>query len=255
MKRYIYIMLALVMGATGCKMTDGYEREPIEVGEYIAQEVVRRYNATASTAEEAVIADWYLSTEDEELREKIGKQLSNVYYNDCDVEVENDTVRIVYHYIYKPKNEEREVVLGQFTTDGKLLSEGGTWICQNNCKIKGNADGSYTITDEDPSGSIECELQLSNVELDVESGISYDMDGHLNIFYHRSTADKDVYLSYKTEITETLKHHRGSGFQSGAIYTLCDDWRYDRHDEVEIRFTSSKRVRVIYLGEEGSINQ
>jgi hypothetical protein len=75
MKRYIYIMLALVMGATGCKMTDGYEREPIEVGEYIAQEVVRRYNATASTAEEAVIADWYLSTEDEELREKIGKQL------------------------------------------------------------------------------------------------------------------------------------------------------------------------------------
>jgi hypothetical protein len=255
MKRYIYIMLALVMGATGCKMTDGYEREPIEVGEYIAQEVVRRYNATASTAEEAVIADWYLSTEDEELREKIGKQLSNVYYDDCDVEVENDTVRIVYHYIYKPKNEEREVVLEQFTTDGKLLSEGGTWICQNYWKITGNGDGGYTITDDDPSGSIECELQLSNVKLDVESSMSYNLDGYLNVFFHRSTADKDVYLSYKTEITETLERHRGRGFKSGTINAVCDDWRYDRHDEVEIILTSSKNARVIYLGEEGSINQ
>jgi hypothetical protein len=258
MKRYIYIMLALVMGAAGCKMTDGYERNPIDVGVYIGQEVVQRYQSTMYYADKAIIADWYLSTEDEELCEKIGKYLSSFYYDNCDVELENDTVRIVYHYIYKPTNEEREVVLDQFTTDGKLLSEGGTWILQNYCTITSNGDGGYIVTDNDPSGSIECELQLTSIELDAESGISYDLEGYLNIFYHRSTADKDVYLSYETDITETLVRQNDSSsaiFKSGAIHAVCDDWRYDRHDEVEIIFTSSKRVRVIYLGEEGSINQ
>jgi hypothetical protein len=255
MKRYIYIMLALVMGATGCKMTDGYDRKPIDVGEYIASEVLSSYKFAMSEAEAAIIADWCLSTEDDQQREKICEFLPYHAYEDYEVSFKNDTVRIFYRYFHRPTNEEQEHSVKRFVTDGKLLSEGGTWKLVNHGQITGNVDDGYCVVADEPSGVILCNLQLSDVELDVDHGVSYDLSGYLNVAYHTSNADKSVYLGYDTEITEPLKRYRSPRFKSGSIHAVCDDKRDGRHDELDIIFTSPSSANVVYLGQQGSISQ
>jgi 3-isopropylmalate/(R)-2-methylmalate dehydratase small subunit len=43
--------------------------------------------------------------------------------------------------------------------------------------------------------------------------------------------------------------------RKGFGVNLFRDWRYDKHDEVDIILNSSKGARVIYLGEDGYIRQ
>ena len=266
MRRYVYIILAALITTTGCRMSSGETREPIEVGEYIAREVVRNYIGTQVEVERALIADWYLSTDDEVLRKDICDRFLPNISEEYEVHYENDTVRILYRYIYKPREEERVVVLDEFVTNGKLLSEGGEWSSRYGgiarCMIIGNEDGSYDVVNNSPLEEWDQDwthgLHLSNVELDIESGIAYDIDGNLNAYYHDSTSDRNVYLCYETEITETLEcrayvNSQKIRFNSGAIHVVCDDKRNGKHDEVDIKFKKADSADVSYLNEVGTI--
>ena len=252
--------LAVLITTTGCRMTNGERREPIDVGEYIAREAVYNTIGKLKEVDIALIADWYLSTDDEVLREEICDRLLP-YNNDYEVHFENDTVRVLYRYIYKPRDEERVTVVSEFVTNGKLLSEGGEWGfvhgALDGSKIISNGDESYDIINKESQEGSTLDLQLSNIELDIKSGITYDVDGGFGVAYHDTTADSNIYLSYNTKITEPLKYIHAiaqlHNFKSGAIHVECDDKRDGRHDVVDIRFTKSRTAEVLYLGEVGSI--
>ncbi|MBQ6613473.1 MAG: hypothetical protein IIX19_07120 [Alistipes sp.] len=244
MKRYIYIIVVLMMGATSCKMTEGQEREPIEVGEHIAKEVIANYKNRLSYMNRALVADWYLSTEDEALRNEITDKFLPYGY-EYEITHSNDTVHIFYRYIYIPRDEERMVELNRYITDGKLLSEGGTWQTVNyNAQITPAEEGyRFTTTDSD--------LAIMNVEYDANEGINYTIDGLVNASYKQNS------ISLDSEITTTLEHkysNRNSIFKSGAISAVCDDERTGTHDEVKITFKSYYKANVEYRGQMGSVS-
>ena len=256
------MVLALLITTTGCKMSDGERREPINVGEYIAQNVIGNYGEILSEVDRALIADWYLSTDDEALRKEICQRL--LHHSDYEILFENDTVSIIYRYIYKPREEERVVVVDQYTTDGKLLSEGGEWSptyrLAYDRKIKSNDEGGYAITSVKGGNNarqVECNLNISNVELDTKYGIRYDVDGSLSESYLNPEAEYNEYLSYDSEITETLERITENTslirFNSGAIHAVLNDKRDNKCDEIDIRFKKQRSAEVTYMGVGGSI--
>lgn len=257
MKRYIYLIAALLMGATSCEMTDGETREPIDVGEYIGRHTITRYMYELENFDYAIIADWYLSTEDEALRTKISNKYM-AYQNSLVTMDEKGNLLIQYIYHNSWNANDNVYTYRRFITDGKLLSEGGVWsddygAAQNNATIRRNEDGTYSYILNNQNQVYK--LTISNLKCDIQDGITYNVEG--SIFH----IDGDVEypkVILDTEITETLtyikNYSNNSRFKSGKIYIKCDDWRIDRCDEVTLTFEKRGSAIVNYLGQVGTIS-
>ena len=96
MKRYIIWIMALITLATSCVVEDGYEREPIAIGEAIASSGISDIANYTRTFISIAAIDEYLATEDEELREQLR---TNYIGTNCTIEQEGNNI-IVYTYNY-----------------------------------------------------------------------------------------------------------------------------------------------------------
>jgi hypothetical protein len=251
MKRYIYIIAALIIGATSCQMTEGTEGEPMDIGKYIAQNTISSYVKILTDLDRALIADWFLSSEDEALRQGIiDKFLPHSY--DYEITHTDNVVQILYRYTYTPRDEERVVVVDSFKTDGKLLSEGGRWIHEYTNSTITVDNGEYHL--KLLGKVIDCRLTAQDIEMDIERGISYKLDGGMRVSYYSYGVNENCDVVLDTEIVSTLEYtynaQRKAKFNNGGkIEAICYDSRVDRRDEVMIEFKDNYNAQVVYLGE------
>ena len=250
------MIVALLMGATSCEMTDGETREAIDIGECIGRHTIELYECELHNFDDAIIADWYLSTEDEALRKDISNKCM-MYENSFVTIDEDDTVRIQYNYHSNWNANDEVRTYMEFTTDGKLLSEGGVWSTtgtqEYRAKIIGNEDGTYSyILDNQNQGY---KLTISDLKCDIQDGITYKVDGTI---FHIDGDVESPKVILDTEITISLEYIKSgwnrSGFEAGGkIAVECDDRRIDRRDEVVLTFKKGYSVEVSYLGQVGTI--
>ena len=251
------MIAALLMGATSCEMSAGETREPIDVGEHIGRHTIERYKYELEKFDYAIIADWYLSTEDEVLRTKISNKYM-AYENSLVTMDEKGNILIQYIYHNHWDANDNVYTYRRFATDGKLLSEGGVWsndygAAENNATIRRNEDGTYSYIIDNQNQAYK--LTISNLKCDIQDGITYNVEG--SIFH----IDGDVEypkVILDTEITETLtyikNYSNNNRFKSGKIDIKCDDRRIDRCDEVTLTFEKRGSAIVNYLGQVGTIS-
>lgn len=249
MIRYIFALITPVLLLASCQVTEGTEREPMDVGKYIARRATSYYlEMLQDYFDYAVVADWYLQTEDEELKEEI----HNRFMPDYDIVMEDGIVRFQYDHSWNSNNNPR--TYREYVTDDKLLSEGGEW------KIVGSeltavvikaTDGVYSFTTS--SKYHENTFTISLLEHNINSGISYMVEGWLNVTNndYDNLEDSDVMLA--TEITAPLHYMSNSYnhnyFDEGTMDIVCDDKRIDRCDEVTVTFKTYNSAEVVYLGQ------
>lgn len=249
--------LALLMGATSCEMTNGEEREPIDIGECIGRYTIALYDAELDAFDQAIIADWYLSTEDEALHKEIASKYM-LYDNSFVTPIDEEgVVRMQYDYYnrWADKNEVR--TFREFVTDGKLLSEGGVWRLkgaqEEGFTISGNEDGTFSYVIDNQNQFYK--LVISNLNYEMKDGITYNVDGSI---IHIDGDAESPKIILDTEITQTLEYVRNSyrvgGFKPGGTIAIeCDDRRIDRVDNVELTFRGLSVARVKYLNQTSDI--
>lgn len=249
MRRYILALIAPVLLLASCEVTEGETREPMDVGGYIARHTMSLYvGILQDFFDYAVIADWYLSTEDEALKEEIYNRFMPYYA----IVMEDNIVRFLYNY----KWDSNPRTFREYVTDGKLLREGGKW------KIVGSeqtlveieaTNGVYSFTTSKPD--YESAFTISSLECDKDTGIDYVVEGWLNSSYNVYGDDSDVLIT--SEITAPLEYGASSYYRShllsGSIAILCEDKRINSRDEVKVTINAANYAEVEYLGERATI--
>lgn len=230
-----------------CEVTEGETREPMDVGGYIARHTMSLYvGILQDFFDYAVIADWYLSTEDEALKEEIYNRFMPYYV----IVMEDNIVRFLYSY----KWDSNPRTFREYVTDGKLLREGGEWKIVASDEIQAvitATDGVYSFTST--SEDHENLFTIGSLECDIDSGISYTVDGWLNGDNGDYGNWKDSEVVVSTEITTPLQYRSNSYnhnfFTEGSMDIICDDKRIDRRDEVTVTFKTYSTAEVEYLGQ------
>ena len=248
MKRYIFALIAPVLLLASCEVNQGETHEPMDVGEYIARHTTSLYvGILQDFFDYAVIADWYLSTNDEALKEEIHNRFMPYYA----IVMEDNIVR--FQYSYNWDNNPR--TFREYVTDGKLLREGGKW------KIVGSeqtlveieaTDGVYGFTAS--TLAYESAFTISSLECDKDTGIDYVVEGWLNSNYNGYDY-RDVLIT--SEITAPLEYGASNYYRShllsGSIAILCEDKRINSRDEVKVTINAANYAEVEYLGERATI--
>lgn len=250
MKKYIWGVLLVLTTLTSCKIGDGQDREPIDIGEYVASMALIPYKYDAADqVTHALILDWYLSTGDESIVSK--------FFDDYTVEqLESGDVVLIRKMAH---TDPRAVI--SFATDGKLLSEGGTWIVNGYSNIEitiaSKGEGKYKYT-------IECQTRLYDYDIDIEliscsmeEGLKFKMDGYIDFDVADGRTNVGSPAEMTSDITESLvyhvsdKHH--SCFLEGSIYAVYEDPNHDIVDKVTISLNGTNEANVSYLGHNGKI--
>ena len=248
MRRYLFALIAPVLLFASCEMTEGETREPMDVGKYIARRTIKCYIETLQEYfDYAVVADWYLSTEDEELKERIANRFMPYYQ----IVAEEGFVRFKFSYSWSDGTPR---YYREYITDGKLLSEGGEWKIVASDEIQAvikATDGIYSFTST--SQDYENLFTIGSLECDINNGISYTVDGWLNGDNGDYGNWKEAKVLVSTEITTPL-HYRSNSFNhnfftEGSMDIICDDKRIDRRDEVTVTFKTYSTAEVEYLGQ------
>lgn len=248
MRRYLFALIAPVLLFASCEVVEGDEREPMDVGKYIARRTIECYIETLQEYfDYAVVADWYLSTEDEELKERIANRFMPYYQ----IVAEEGFVRFKFSY---PWSDGTPRYYREYITDGKLLSEGGEWKIVASDEILAvikATDGVYSFTST--SEDHENLFTIGSLECDINNGISYTVDGWLNGDNGDYGNWKEAKVLVSTEITTPL-HYRSNSFNhnfftEGSMDIICDDKRIDRRDEVTVTFKTYSTAEVEYLGQ------
>ena len=213
-------MFVALVAFASCQMTDGDQHEPIDIGKRIALEAHWLYSECSHDITRAIAVEWYLNESDEAEREKIR---TNYTRNMVIVEEENDIV--LYQKYYDGDLFETE----RYTTDGKRLSEGGTWQSSRGYEIVATEE-SYMAKSVDVGydNGIEYKLFVGSVEYSIEEGIRYMLEGMVS--------RESLGLVLTAETRETLEHDTKFGFRSGIADVVCNDTRDGYYDEVEMSY-------------------
>lgn len=78
MRTRYFIVAALAVMMTACKIYDGGERQPESTGEIIAQAVYRDFDEKCSLINNILLLDAYINETDDAEREKIAERMTNV---------------------------------------------------------------------------------------------------------------------------------------------------------------------------------
>lgn len=247
MKGYIFTILLALTTLTSCVIDDGDNRQPIDVGIYVAKVALSSYkNDVSSDVAHALIADWYLSAGDELIREK--------YLDEYNVEYSEGVVNIIKTLSYSGP---RTVV--SFTTDGKLLSEGGTWVMNGytGCviTIASVGDGKYRYTALAEGRVIDYDVDVELISRDIDNGLRFGMDGgiYFEVSDYNNSETRNVLFT--SDIKEQLVFHvtdkYNSRYLSGRVSVICENPCYDTVDRVEMTFVGTNICEVTYLDYRG----
>lgn len=242
MKRHIYILMVLLVAMTSCEVSEGYEREPMDVGRYIVQNVEREIDRRITPFDLALLGDWYLGSTDDAERSAILQNSRGYLFV-----MQSDTVKVKRLETWSGLYED----FSYFVTDGKLLSEGGTWRgSRANVTIASSVDGYEVSFDDVPAEQYICYTQgaftVTDVVRSVEDGVNYSFSGNM------TTVDKEHSSTHPLMLDvaiSDMRRYNASKNISGRVEITCTDNYYDTVDEVVVDYRDAGGKEISYLGE------
>lgn len=232
MKRYIIWIMALISLATSCVVEDGYEREPIAIGEAIASSGIYDIANYTRTFISIAAIDEYLATEDEELREQLR---TNYIGNDCIIEQEDNNI-IVYTYNYYGNS----YTLHDITTDGKALRDGGVWQSEDFRLFTTDNAITMVVTETNKDGiGDSASLNFEGIEFNIEQGYTFNVGGRFVSNYGKGyTLNSEIYkkLSFVDK-----------GFVSGIVELRYIDEGNGYDDFVTAEYLDHTKIGISYL--------
>lgn len=187
MKRTIFFCISTLLLLTSCKVGDGEQREPIEVGHGIVHWTEENLMKVSNMLESIFIIDLYLTT-DPALREEIfGERLKNSV---VEYDTTTNTIMEGYRYVDGTVDYYRTIA-----TDGLLLSEGGTWRVNGQGTTITSDGGVMTATINtrfDDNSQVDAKLRIEEYGYGKEKG-AFDVK-----------YDGDIYIVEQREYTYTL---------------------------------------------------
>lgn len=255
MRRYIAVMMLLVATlATSCKLYDGENYKPINVGKEIAQEAHRVLCDTNFVIRLTLACDAYLATDDEALREAIMKDVFEPYGYSIEYDATANVIKI----------NNSAVNLMTYKSSGGLLSENGVWSLDGNyTAVYTPTDGGVKIDIEFPDGythSGVCTLFVSDVVCDIENSLNYNLTGsfELNFEYDKTTLNSVItealrYSNKHYTSDSQSTYFRYEGFVSGSMSVVYDDFSPYAGESVHMTYKDSETIEVEYYGQKGTI--
>ena len=253
MRRYTILAVALVaMLATACVRSEGtMDRQPIDIGKEIARQADSRLEGTNRDICWALAADMYLSTESEDLRALICENIYPYANLTPQLSENRDSVFLVYN--------DSGRVRDTYTTNGKLLSEGGEWDLGYAGLTLTAVDGIIELRTNDESGN-QYKLNISNWSFDTS--MHYELSGSVSYVYNTDlsktlTIEIEDVLHYTSKRYRTTYSTRELGFYDGVINaTYTDSWA-GYNDEVKMTYgdENEKSITVEYLDERATISK
>lgn len=246
MKKYIWSVLLVLTTLTSCKISEGQEREPIDIGEYVASIALSNYkDNVARDVAHALILDWYLSSGDEAVVKK--------FFGEYEVVSKDTEVALIRHFTYANSR-----VLISFTTDGKLLSQGGSWVMNGYSGIvitiasKGYGEYKYTIVSDEHV--IDYDVDIEVLGCNLEDGLRFSMNGYVDVDIDLNT---DIEVLLHSNIKEAVEFHvvddGRSYFKVGGINAICENVGLGIVDRVYIQFDGDNSCNISYNGFRGEL--
>ena len=251
MRRYTILATALfAIFATSCAVAEGnMERQPIDVGKAIAREANARLESVSSDICWALAADKYLTTDDERLREDIYQNVFRGYLTPR-INEGRDTVSLV---------NSNGATYYTYTTDGRLLSEGGKWQSW----YEGN------IIEATESGVIEVRSyeNMNEYSLDIlnwaaERNIDFELSGSVAFYYNSEGSKKlsieiDDTIHYTSKLRNNRYGNRAIGLYDGNLNVVYSDTWAGYNDEVKLTYgeQTEESVKVEYMDQTGSFEK
>ncbi len=254
MRRYITMMMFTIATlATSCAISDGEDKKPIDIGKAIAyetHEILSEYNFDIRLA---LMCDRYITTEDEATRAIIYRDFIGYYGYEIEHNSETGDITIT--------SGSQNWVYIIFHTGGTPLSEGGTWTTTDGYNQTFTAtDESVVVTANIPEEYImygKYEFLISNISYDIEKGLSYNMEGFMDLIFDKNEAS--LYMTTTKPLCFSTEHNKNytsyykngyKGFYEGAI----DITYYDINTySVQMSYIDSESIKVKYFGESCSM--
>ena len=232
MKRYIIWIIAAISLTTSCVVEEGYEHEPIAIGEAIATRGIDEIADYAHTFITIATIDEYLATDDEELREQL-----RTNYIGANSKIEQEGNNIIVSTTYYGQ----EYTLHNITTDGKALRDGGVWQ-SDNLRLFTTSNAITMVVTEPNNASYTADsasLNFENIEFNIEQGYSFNVSGSFVSRYGKGN-------NLNCEICKKLSF-KDKRFNSGIIELRYIDEVNDYDDLVTVEYLDWSKIGISYL--------
>ena len=232
MKRYIIWIVAAISLTTSCVVNEGYEHEPIAIGEAIASRGIDEIADYTHTFITIATIDEYLATDDEELREQL-----RTNYIGANSKIEQEDNNIIVSTTYYGQ----EYTLHNITTDGKALRDGGVWQ-SDNLRLFTTANAITMVVTEPNNANYTADsasLNFENIEFDIEQGYSFEVSGSLVLGYGKGN-------NLNCEICKKLGFNERR-FVSGIIKLRYIDEGNGYDDLVTVEYLDLSKIGISYL--------
>lgn len=245
MKRTIIFCLSALLLLSSCEVTEGERHEPINVGSGIVYWTNEHVTYITNTLESLFIIDHYLATDPALRQEELGERAQGlvVEYNDT-----TNTIAVGHHYdsgtVYNYHN---------IVTDGRLLSEGGTWSIDKEAIVIANTPDGMTATFDTSSpqdSQIDAKLRIEEYRyIKSKRGFHLKYDGEIDVV---TSGAYDYTLGI--DIRKSMEYGYIEGVGRGIIGGELDvDYNYaarEEVDEVYMVYNKDGRLSFSYLGED-----
>lgn len=247
MRRTIILCTAAIVALSACTVNEGEKHSPIQIGRGIAtwtQEHIRYINHSLY---QISVVDHYLATDPALREEEMGNDIKNLV-------IERDeatgVIRVGSSY------DDGATVYYSMTiaTDGRLLSEGGTWNVNNNQYVVAtNSDGmTATITNDykaDLPTKVRAKLKFEEFGYEPNKGAKFTYNGAIDI---------EKQATYKhtlaIDIIESIEY-KGRRIAAGELDVDYNYSANDHIDEVYMTYDDSGEIKVDFLGESCTVHQ
>lgn len=238
MKRTIIFCLSALLLLSSCEVTEGERHEPINVGSGIVYWTNEHVTYITNTLESLFIIDHYLATDPALRQEELGERAQGlvVEYNDT-----TNTIAVGHRYdsgrVYNHLN---------INTDGRLLSEGGTWSIDKEAIVIANTPDGMTATFDTSSpqdSQIDAKLRIEEYRyVKGKRGFHLKYDGEIDVV---TSGAYDYTLGI--DIRKSVEYGYIEGVGRGIVGGELDvDYNYAAREEVD-------EVYMVY-GNDGNIN-
>ena len=247
MRRTIILCIAAIVALSACTVNEGEKHNPIQIGRGIAtwtQEHIRYINYSLY---QISVVDHYLATDPALREEEMGNDIKNLIIKRDEA---TGVIRVGSSY------DDGATVYYSMTiaTDGRLLSEGGTWSVNNNQYVVAtNSDGmTATITNDykaDLPTKVRAKLTFEEFCYEPNKGARFTYNGAIKI---------EEQATYKhmlaIDIIESIEY-KGRRIAAGELDVDYNYSANDHIDEVYMAYDDSGEIKVDFLGESCTVHQ
>lgn len=245
MRTRYFIVAALAVMMTACKIYDGGERQPESTGEIIVQTVYRDFDEKCSLINNIMLLDAYINETDDTEREKITERMTNVDAIIADEDrVDVFILRDYSSYDNSPSDYFRDIIVD--TNGTNISNTDSEWYIINGGKLNHlpmemtikNGDNGFVVDFTEKNSKEEDAEVINEAELTITT------DGIINGTIYQS----DVRIYFNTEV-ENVRYVEGEGLTSGVLAIKCHDSYYNTDDEVraELFIRDGHQMATVYF--------